>query len=223
MIYHFIRNPVSLWFYYLITSIYYELKYHKGKLKIGNMTYVKKCEFGSFNRLYDNVKLKNVQLGDFTYVAANTQIKNTNVGKFCSIATDCRIGLGRHPTRDFVSTHPVFFSVQEQVPITFVNKNYFKEEESIKIGNDVWIGTGVIIVDGVIISDGAIIAAGSVVTKNIPPYAIVGGIPATIIRYRFEKNIIDKLLDIKWWDMNTEDLKKNFKIFHNTQSFFDEY
>ncbi len=223
MIHHLKRNPITIWFYTLASAIYYELKYHKKKLKIGNMTYVSNSKFGNFNRLYDNIKLKNVKLGDYSYVAADTQIKNAKIGKFCSIAPGCRIGLGKHPTKDFVSTHPIFFSLNKQISTVFANKNYFKEEEQITIGNDVWIGTNVIIVDGVIISDGAIIAAGAVVTKNVPPYAIVGGVPAKIIKYRFEENHIRQLIDAKWWNTSIEQLGREYTKFHNIQDFLADF
>ena len=78
-----------------------------------------------------------------------------------------------------------------------------------------------IVVDGVTIGDGVIVAAGSVVTKNIPPYAIVGGVPARIIKYRFEKEEIERLLDMRWWDMDIEYLKENFTKFHDVKGFLN--
>jgi acetyltransferase-like isoleucine patch superfamily enzyme len=131
--------------------------------------------------------------------------------------------LGIHPSRDFVSTHPIFFSTKKQVGITFADKDYFQEEKGIKIGNDVWIGANVIILDGVTIGDGAIIGAGAVVTKDVPPYSIYGGVPAKLIRYRFEQKTIDFLVKFKWWNKDEEWLKTNFQDFHNIDTFLQRY
>jgi len=214
-----IKNPLTVWFAKLIKSKITEYKNRKKFLKIGYMSSVTNSSFGMYNTIYNNVSLSKVSLGDFTYIAGNTNISRTKIGKFCSIGPDCKIGLGKHPTKDFVSTHPIFFSTLKQAQITFADKNYFEEFENISIGNDVWIGANVIVVDGVKIGDGVIVAAGSVVTKEIPPYAIVGGVPAKVIKYRFEKNEIEKLLELKWWDMDIEYFKNNFSKFHNINDF----
>ena len=218
-----IRNPLTIWFVRLIKSKILEYKNKDKNLKIGYMSSVNNnCQFGTFNTIYENVSLSEVSLGDFTYVASNTNISKTTIGKFCAIGPDCKLGLGKHPSNTFVSTHPVFFSTLNQAQISFAEKNYFDEFEKITIGNDVWLGANVIVVDGVNISDGVIVAAGSVVTKDIPPYAIVGGVPAKIIRYRFEKDEIQKLLELKWWDMDVEYLKNNFIRFHDIKGFLDQ-
>src|SRR5690606_12842951 len=117
--------------------------------------------------------------------ARNTQISDARIGRFCSIGSDARIGLGgTHPT-DRVSTHPAFYSPMPRSQLTFAQKASFEEYPgSVIIGNDVWIGAGATIVDGVSIGDGAIVAARSMVTKDVPPYAIVGGVPSKLIRYR---------------------------------------
>ena len=82
---------------------------HKS-LRIGYMSNVNNCKFGIYNTVYSYVSLNQIELGDFTYISDYTSISRTTIGKFCSIGPDCKIGLGKHPTKDFVSTHPVFFS-----------------------------------------------------------------------------------------------------------------
>lgn len=217
-----IKNPFTVWFVRFIKSKRLEYRNKEKKLKIGYMSSAINCIFGKYNTIYDNVTLNEVNLGDFTYIAAKTIISKTTIGKFCSIGSNCQIGLGRHPSQTFVSTHPVFFSTLKQAQITFSDKDYFEEFKEITIGNDVWLGANVIIVDGVKIGDGVIVAAGSVVTKDIPAYAIVGGVPAKIIKYRFKKEEIEKLLAFMWWDMDIDELKKDYKKFHNIEGFFDE-
>ncbi|QSW91588.1 CatB-related O-acetyltransferase [Flavobacterium endoglycinae] len=179
------------------------------------MVTVDKTYFGKYNTIYDNVILSNVTLGDFTYVAANSSIIYTKIGNYCSIASNVKCGLGFHPSKIFVSTHPVFYSLSQQSQIAFVDKSYFEEYRSIEIGNDVWIGENVTIVGGVKIGDGAIIAAGAVVTKDIPPYGVVGGVPGKLIKYRFEQNEIDFLLKLKWWDFDYKVVKENVLLFHD--------
>ena len=97
---------------------------------------------------------------------------------------------------------------------------YFEETVKVTtIGNDVWIGSKVTIIPGIRISDGAIVAYGSLVTKDVPPYAIVGGVPAKIIKYRFNADIINELIKIKWWDMDDEFIRNNYKLFLDPNSF----
>jgi acetyltransferase-like isoleucine patch superfamily enzyme len=216
-----IENPITLWLGKLWIAKKLEWKHRNEKLKIGYLSYARNSTFGLFNTLQDNVTLNNVNLGDFSYISFNTAVSRASIGKFCSIGPDCKIGLGKHPTNTFVSTHPAFFSSSKRAQLTFSDSNYFQETENINIGNDVWLGANVIVVDGVNISDGVIVATGSVVTKDIPAYAIVGGVPAKVIKYRFEENIVLKLLDFKWWNKDIKYLKNNFKKFQDINSFFN--
>ena len=89
------------------------------------------------------------------------------------------------------------------------------------IGNDVWIGSDVRIIDGVSIGDGAVVAAGSVVTKDVPPYAIVGGVSSKIIRYRFDDATIKQLLELKWWNMHEDWIKENADKFTSIEAFLE--
>jgi acetyltransferase-like isoleucine patch superfamily enzyme len=150
-------------------------------------------------------RLSNSILGNYTYVSENSVINNVIIGKFCSIGANFMAGRGIHPTNG-ISTHPMFYSTAKQNGMTLCQKNKIDEFKQIIIGNDVFIGMNVTVLDGVTIGDGAIIGAGSVVSKNIPAYAIAYGNPIKIAKYRFEKDIIDKLLKVKWWNFNTADL-----------------
>lgn len=194
-----------------LRPFYNLIKYRKvfisGNVEISN------CSFGYNVKLYDGVKISKTKIGDFTYVGGNTIIKNSLIGKFCSIAPDVKIGLGIHPT-NFVSTYPGFYSKNASGSYKF-NYTYFKEYDEVIIGNDVWIGSNVMISDGVKIGNGSIIAAGAVVTKDVEDYSIVGGVPAKLIKYRFDNNTVSKLLELKWWDWDRSKIYKNSNLFIN--------
>lgn len=163
-----------------------------------------------------NSKLSDSKLGRHTYVSSLAQIKHAEIGAFCSIAPEVIVGMGSHPT-DLVSTHPAFYSANKGYK-TFGNNAEIAEYKNTLIGNDVWIGTRAMIPGGIEIGTGAIIATGSVVTKSVEPYAIVGGIPATLIRYRFDEETRKKLLKTKWWELNEKELEISaHKYLHPTE------
>ncbi|WP_284041531.1 CatB-related O-acetyltransferase [Polaribacter sp. Z014] len=153
-------------------------------------------------------------IGNYTYCSNNALIQNATIGNYCSIADDVIIGLGSHPLH-FFSTAPIFYRKQNLLRIKLVDKDLdFEEYKPIKIGNDVWIGTRAIIMDGVTIGDGAVIAAGAIVTKDVPPYAVVVGIPAKIIKFRFNKIEIEKLLKSNWWQKNAEEVYEQEDLYN---------
>jgi acetyltransferase-like isoleucine patch superfamily enzyme len=182
---------------------------------IGKNCVIIDTKFGKYNKVNSNTFLYKVTYEDFTYSAQNVSIMNCKIGKFCSIAPGVSIGLGRHPVNNFVSTHPSFYSVHKQCGFTFSDAQYFDEMGFVTIGSDVWIGANSIILDDVIVGNGAIIAANSVVTKDVPSYAIVGGTPAKIIKYRFSDDDITFLEKLKWWDKDSLWLQENYKSMHD--------
>ena len=196
-----------------VKRIYYAVK-NRGK----NVKFSGKVNIGGFHSSFDgnNRVGKNSffagKLGYGSYIGENAYI-NASIGKYCSVASDVKVVTGNHPAKDYVSTHPAFFSTKKQAGFTYVTEDLFKEETPVVIGNDVWIGQGAMLLSGVTIGDGAIIAAGAVVTKDVKPYSIVGGVPAKEIRKRFSEEEIKFLLELKWWDKPEKWIKENAEKF----------
>lgn len=165
------------------------------------------CSFSRQNCIYRRATLRSTSLGRMSYVAEASRIGFTDIGAFSSIGPNVLLGgLGHHPV-DRLSTHPAFYSSRLQAGATFSSVDSIEELPRVTIGSDVWIGAGSIVLDGINIGDGAIIAAGAVVAKDVPPYAIVGGVPARIIRYRFDEETINALLGWRWWDLDNNQLQ----------------
>jgi acetyltransferase-like isoleucine patch superfamily enzyme len=164
--------------------------------------------------------IRKSSIGDYTYVSRNASISLTRIGKFCSIGPNLSCGHGVHPV-DGISTAPMFYSTAKQNGTTLSNYNKVEERKPIHIGNDVFIGMNVTILDGVTIGDGAVIGAGTVVSKDVPSYAIVVGNPMRILRYRFSEEIIEKLLEIAWWDWSIEKLQRVEEHFLDVEGFVE--
>lgn len=146
------------------------------------------------------------EVGAYTYLGPGCDIRSGSIGRFCSIARRVVMAQAEHPT-DHVSTHPIVFNPNS----AFRTDPYFSAiarrrpvtlPATVSIGHDVWIGEGVFVRAGVSIGTGAIIAARAVVVKDVPPYAIVGGTPAKVIRFRFSDSVIERLLNSEWWRLD---------------------
>lgn len=146
-------------------------------------------------------------IGRHSFCGYDCTIAETDIGAFCSIASNVTIGLaGRHPLH-YVSTSPVFLSHRDSVRTKYA-RHVFDVEGRTRIGNDVWIGQGAYIAHGVSIGDGAVVGMASVVTKDVEPYAIVVGNPARTIRSRFDPDVVEGLLQLRWWDWDDARLER---------------
>lgn len=149
----------------------------------------------------------------YSYCGEDCQIVNTEIGAYCSISDHVFIGGAEHPM-DWVSTSPVFQNVRHSGPKKRYAKFDLPKSKKTFIGNDVWIGHGVTIKQGVTIGNGAVVGSNALVTKDVPPYAIVGGVPAKTIKYRFPQEVIDRLEEVKWWSLQDEGIAKRIDLFH---------
>lgn len=151
------------------------------------------------------VTFPDIKVGEYTKVAHSGYIgHNTIIGKYCSIAPNVSIAPYEHPTK-YLSTSPEFFKAHTENGLKPSNSAddpfCFEDFKGCKIGNDVWIGKNVVILDGITVGDGAVIGANSTVVHDVPAYAIMAGSPARVIKYRFPPDIVEKLLEIKWWNL----------------------
>lgn len=201
----------------LIRKIYGKLRMCLYKHKVRKLVILERntvinsgTTFEGHNRVAENSRVINCSVGFGTIIAKNADLCNVEIGKY-SLIGDVEVIRGQHPV-DFVSLHPAFYSIAKQAGFTYVDKQYFDEYRfvddektlSAKIGNDVWITKGCKIIEGVTIGDGAVILPGAVVNKDIPPYAVAGGVPAKVIRYRFDENTIAWLKELCWWDKDED-------------------
>lgn len=178
--------------------------------------------FESHCQLHPHVQFHG-HLGYGSYVGPYSKV-SAQIGRFTSIASYVCTVAGRHAYQaPFATTCPMFFSLNpnhSQSGSTFATEQMFEElkfavpekQLDVEIGNDVWIGERAMIIGGVHIADGAVVLAGAVVTKDVPPYAIVGGVPAKIIRYRYDEETINFLLNIQWWNNSENWFKEHWRL-----------
>jgi acetyltransferase-like isoleucine patch superfamily enzyme len=212
-----IYNPALEYAHYLFNKLVANARHRE--LRQHYLAFAVASRFEPNVTLFDRSLVVNCTIGSHSYVGRDSMIQHCNIGRYCAIGPGCRFGLGRHPSRGFVSSHPMFYSRARHTGVTFAERDYFEEFLPITIGNDVWAGANAIIVDGVTVGDGAIIGAGAVVSKPVPPYSVVGGVPAQILRNRFTDAQIAQLLRFRWWDRDEAWLRAHYRRFHDIEDF----
>lgn len=184
------------------------------------------CIFEGNNIIGAHNYLNDVIMGLYSNMGDNNQFSNARIGRFCSLGSNICLISSNHPL-DAVSTHHVFYKSAEHKQS--YNEDYKFDDHivredglSLLIGNDVWIGDHVIIKGGIHVSDGAVVGMGSVVTKDVPPYAIVAGNPARIIRYRFEAPVVAQLISSQWWNWPIDRIKEKAALFRDPKLLFSK-
>lgn len=173
-------------------------------------------------RVYDGARIWGSQVGRCSYVGIDAIVSAAVVGRFVSIAPRVLIGGGVHPTREWVSTSPWFYS---DAPWTgsmpSSARKRFEDLPVTQVGSDVWLGYSAIVLPGVTVGHGAIVGAGSVVIDDVPPYAIVVGSPAKILRYRFPSEICAKLLQREWWNLSLGEIERDYELFDDHRKYLE--
>lgn len=180
---------------------------------VKNSKFDKTSEIGIWVRFY------NSSLGKYSYISNSSNVFFADIGNFTSIGLRCNIGGGEHPI-DWVSTSTAF-QANRTVRHGLYDNAFLPYKKTI-IGNDVWIGANVIIKSGVHIEDGAVIGAGAVVTHDVGAYEIWGGVPARLIKKRFDEETIIKLRRTQWWDWDDQKLVEVGNLIPNVNEFLSK-
>lgn len=179
--------------------------------------------FGEYTEIKNFAHISDSSIDDYSYVSEFTQIANSQIGKFSNIASNVRINPGFHPYEMPCQHHLLYrkemygFGQNDEA---FFN---YRKIQKVEIGHDTWIGHGAVVMPGIKVGNGAIIGSNAVVTKDVPPYAIVAGVSAKILKYRFSKEIINSLEKIAWWDWTHEVIFERIDDLKDIREFVYKY
>jgi len=169
---------------------------------------VSNSALGRYTEVSERTRLDEVEMGDYSYIMHDGAAWCATIGKFVNIAAAVRINATNHPTWR-ATLHHFTYRATDYWPDADMESDFFawRRENRVVIGNDVWIGHGATILPGVTVGNGAVVGAGAVVSKDVAPYAIVGGVPAKLIRERFPKAVGERMDALSWWDWDHDRLR----------------
>lgn len=185
---------------------------------------VQDSQLGAWTELAEGVQFLSSSLGDYSYVMERSQIAHSTIGRFCSVASDVRLNPGNHPLDRPTSHHLTYraaaYGLGDDDQVFFE----WRASQPVTLGHDVWIGHGATVLAGVSIGTGAAVGAGAVVSRDVPPYTLVAGVPARVLRERFPAEVADRLLRLEWWNWTHQQLAERLPgLRGNVLSFLDTY
>jgi len=178
-----------------------------GEPRIDPTSVVRKSELGCYTYLGPRTQMADAVFGDYSYAMGDNQIAHARIGKFVNIATCARINPPNHPMWRATLHHFTYRSRSYGLSLDDDDEIFeWRAQHRVEIGHDVWLGHGAIVMPGVSIGNGAAVGSGAVVTKDVPPFAIVVGVPARVLRLRVDERTAERLQRIAWWDWPRERL-----------------
>ncbi len=184
------------------------------------------CILGQYTEIGIRNRITETVMGDYSYTGVDCEIWCADIGKFSNIASHVRINATKHPMWR-ATLHHFTYRAGDYWPDAQNEPDFFdwRRENKVIIGHDTWLGHGCIILPGVTIGDGAVVGAGAVVSKDVAPYQIVGGVPAKLIRERFDKYTAERLDKLAWWDWEHNRLRDALDDFRSLdiEGFLQKY
>lgn len=187
---------------------------------------IRESRIGDFVEIHEFARVRDSVVGDYSYLQEYVALLNTDMGRFCAIAAMTRMGAPNHPyTR--VTQHRFTYTPEYYWPDAERDAAFFanRRADRVKVGNDVWCGHGVTILPGVTVGDGAVCAAGAVVAKDVAPYTIVAGVPARVVKHRFDQRSAERLQALAWWSWSDDAIRAALRDFRDlpVAAFLDKY
>jgi phosphonate metabolism protein (transferase hexapeptide repeat family) len=184
---------------------------------------VTESELGAWTEVRQHSRLNESAVGDYTYLMERVQLDYATVGKFGSVAAAARLGPTNHPldrpTAHHFSYRAAMYGLGEDDESVFE----WRADQPVEVGHDVWIGHGAIVLPGVTVGNGAVVGAGAVVTKDVPPYTVVAGVPAEPVRRRFSEAVAARIEATEWWHWDHETLAERLGAFRDLNAFLEQH